>query len=362
MHTSLKGSSLDNEVMANGHYSDSLTRKVDRILNDREYSDVEDAENVSIPGNLEMQLSKLLDDTEDEISSNAWSAGSSSSSVEHLSPRDFIGVGMFAAPSNSNLELSNNPAQPLGVELAAALDSSSQHSRDSEETVGEEDGSVLCVYNNAIGLKNGWVGSDNESDTGKDDDSKEKQQNKSTSVMYPSSSTSDSDSDEICIKNPQQPPPHKQYSVIMSPTISNTPQSNEPENGHSMDMPNSPVKHQPQPSQDSTDNALPADNCHLCESPVSPLEANPSQVELPLANSSPSSESPVPASPLAQDNTSDTPAVNTSTPLHDASLSEEGDVKSRTSEDSHENELELIKLQVCSTNNIIFNCLNCCHP
>ena len=350
VHNDLKGSSLENEVMTNGHYSDSLSRKVDRILNDREYSDVEDAENVSVPGNLEMQLSKLLDDTEDEISSNAWSAGSSSSSVEHLSPRDFVGMGMYAGASNSNLELSNNPAQPLGVELAAALDSSSQHSGDSEETVGEEDGSVLCVYNNAIDLKNGWVGSDNESEISKADASKGKHQNRSSSVMYPSSCTSDSDSDEICIKNAQ--PPHKQYSVVMSPAISNTPQSNGAENGHSTEMPSSPLEQQPHAPQESTDNALPVDNSHLCESAVSPLGADSTehdQVELPLVNSRPSSESPIPALPLVQDTTMDTPpVVKSSTPLHNASSDEEGDVKSGSSEDSHENELELIKLQVCS--------------
>lgn len=341
--------------MANGHYSDSLSRKVDRMLNDREYSDVEEADNVSVPGNLEMQLSKLLDDTEDEISSNAWSAGSSSSSVEHLSPRDFIGMGMFVGASNSNLELSNNPAQPLGVELAAALDSSSQHSGDSEETVGEEDSSVLCVYNNAIDLKNGWVASDNESDTGKANESKEKHQNRSSSVMYPSSCTSDSDSDEICIQNPQ--PPHKQYSVVMSPAVSNTPQSNGAENGHSTEMPSSPVEQQLHAAQESTDNnPLPADNSHLCESPISPLDTNSTEkVELPLVNSRASSESPIPALPLVQDSTVDTPpAVKSSTPLHNASSGEEGDVKSGTSEDSsHENELELIKLQVCSTNIVL---------
>ena len=223
MHNGFKGTPLENGAMADGHYSDSLSRKLDQILNSHEYSDVEDAESVSVQGNLELQLSKLLDDTEDEASSNAWSAGSSSSSIEQLSPVNFVGgMGMFEGASNSNLELSNNPVQPLGVELAAALDSSSQYSSDSEETVGEEDGSVLCVHNNAVDFKDGWVGSDNELSTAKADKDKDVHPRRPSSAMYPSSSASnlsDSDSnDGVCIRNPS-----KQYSVFMTSESSSTP-------------------------------------------------------------------------------------------------------------------------------------------
>ena len=349
----MKGSQLENAAIPTGYYSDSLSRKLDRILNDHEYSDIEDAENLSVQGNLEVQVSKLLDDTEDEISCNAWSAGSSSSSVEHLSPRDFIGMGMFAGASNSNLELSSKPVQPLGVELAAALDSSSQHSNDSEETVGEEDGSVLCVYNNAIDLKNGWLGSDNESDIGK---AKEKGHKKPSSAMYPSSSSSDSDSDEICIKNFHPP---KQYSVVMSSENGSTPQCNEAENSHSTDMPNSPVEHQLpalSTTQETIKNAPPVEDDCVHESAITLLETKApdeqSQVELPLVNNDRSSESPIATSPLNQETTTNTPPpTKPSTTSHDESLSDKSDVKSGT---PNENELEVIKLQV-STTNIVFN-------
>lgn len=360
MHNGLKGTPLENAAIANGHYSDSLSRKLDRILNDHEYSDVEDAENITVQGNLEMQLSKLLDDTEDEVSSSAWS---SSSSIEHLSPRDFLGIGMFDGASNSNLELSSNPAQPLGVELAAALDSSSKHSSDSEETVGEEDGSVLCVYNNAaIDLKNGWVGSDNESATSKTDEDKSKHHKRPSSAMYPcSSSSSDSDSDEVCIKNPHAP---KQYSVRMSSSSShcdNGLQSNEAENGHSSDMPNSPVEYRPPTTQETIEKVLPVENNHLHESapttPTTKASTQQDHEELPLVNSS-STESPISTSLVEEEATTNT--LKPATPSissHRVSLSEE-----IRSEDSQENELELIKLQVCYINNILIGLTISCHP
>ena len=341
MNNGLKGSPLENGAMAKGHYSDSLSRKLDRILNDREYSDVEEAENISVQGNLEMQLSKLLDDTEDEVSSNAWSEGSSSS-VEHFSARDFVGLGMFDGVSNSNLELSSNPVQPLGTELAAALDSPSQHSSDSEETVGEEDGSVLCVYNNSAELlKNGWVGSDNESSSGKAIEGKSGRQKRPSSAMYPSSSPSDSDCDEICITNPQPP---KQYSVHMSSDSNNTLQSNEAENGHSNNSPNLPREEQPPTSQEITKDAPPVENNHSCESTAILVETK----ALSKQNGSPSNESPISEELLEQETTTNLlPLANPSTSSRKASISEEGEVNSGASVDSQENELELIKLQVC---------------
>ena len=323
--------------MANGHYSDSLSRKVDRILNDHEFSDIEEADNVSVQGNLEMQLSKLLDDTEDEVSSNAWSEGSSSS-IEHFATRDFVGLGMFEGASNSNLELSTGPVQPLGVELAAALDSSSQHSSDSEETVGEEDGSVLCVYNNAADLKNGWIGSDNESTTGKDG-----RQKRPSSVMYPSSSASDSDSDEISITKPQ---PLKQYSVLMLPDSSSTLQSDERESSHSN---NSPAEEQPPAMQETTDNTPPVKNSHsreLVAGTKAPITEQ-GQVQELSVNSSPLSESPVSGELYEQETPTNTLIAKPSACQSKVAISEEADVKSGTSEDSQENELELIKLQVC---------------
>ena len=337
VHNSLKGSPLEKGGMANGHYSDSLSRKVDQILNDQEFSDIEEAENVSVQGNLEMQLSKLLDDTEDEVSSNAWSEGSSSS-VEHFPARDhdFVVLGMFEGASNSNLELSTGPVQPLGVELAAALDSSSQHSSDSEDTVGDEDGSVLCVYNNAADLKNGWIGSDNESITGKDG-----HQKRPSSVMYPSSSASESDSNEICITKPQPP----QYSVLMLPESISILQSDEPESTN-----NSPAEEQPPVIQQTTEDTLPVKNSHSCELAVgtkAPATAQ-CQVQEPLVNSSPSSKSPISGELYEQETPTNTlPIAKQSRSACKASIDEEADVKSGTSEDSQENELELIKLQVC---------------
>ena len=356
VHNGLKGSPLENGAMANGHYSDSLSRKLDRILNDNEYSDVEEAENISVQGNLEMQVSKLLDDSEDEVSSNAWSEGSSSSSVEHFSARDFVGLGMFEGASNSNLELSSNPVQPLGVELAAALDSPSQHSSDSEETVGEEDGSVLCVYNTAVDLKNGWVGSDNESSTDKSIEGKGGRQKRPSSVMYPSSSASDSD-DEIIITNPQAP---KQYSVHMSSegSSNNTLQSNEPENSHSNSPPNLPTEELPPTPQDTTKDASPVDDSYLCDSAVISVETKPPteqiQVQQPLLNGSPLSESPISGELFEQETPTNTlPAAKPSTSSRKVSIGEEAEVKSGTSVDSQENELELIKLQVCPINIIL---------
>lgn len=364
VHNGLKGTPLEKGAMANGHYSDSLSRKLDRILNDHEYSDVEDAENISVQGNLEMQLSKLLDDTEDELSSNAWSAGSSSSSIEQLSARDFVGMGMFEGASNSNFELSDNPAQPLGVELAAALHSSSQHSSGSEETVGEEDGSVLCVHNNAVDLKNGWVGSDSDDKLSitKADKGKDERTRKPSSSMYPSSSnTSDSDSDEVCIRNPP-----KQYPALMSSGNGSILQSSEAENSHSADQesPDLPEIQQSPLSQETNENVSPVGGGHSCESaPISPDTKEPTeqgQVLLPILNGSHSSESPISSSPLEDETTINTLKVSKPpTPSQEACLSDkDGDVKSGTSEDSQENELELIKLQVCSVN-INFNYLNC---
>jgi len=302
-----------------------------------------------VQGNLELQLSKLLDDTEDEASSNAWSAGSSSSSIEQLSPVNFVGgMGMFEGASNSNLELSNNPVQPLGVELAAALDSSSQYSSDSEETVGEEDGSVLCVHNNAVDFKDGWVGSDNELSTAKADKDKDVHPRRPSSAMYPSSSASnlsDSDSnDGVCIRNPS-----KQYSVFMTSESSSTPQSNEAENINSTESINLHIEQSPI-SQETTESIPPVENRHLGESaPISlETEASTKQGKVsPLINSH-LCESPIPTSPLEQGASTNAPTVTKPpTSSNSTCLSEEADIKSGTSEDSRENELELIKLQVC---------------
>ena len=353
VHDGLEGSPLEKGAMANGHYSDSLSRKLDRILNEQEHSDVEEAENISVQGNLEMQLSKLLDDTEDEVSSNAWSEGSSSSG-EHFTSRDFVGLGMFEGASSSNLELSSNPAQPLGVELAAALDSPSQHSSDTEDTVGEEDGSVLCVYNTAVDLKNGWVGSDNELSTDKSIEGKSGRQKRPSSVMYPSSSGSDSDSNEISITNPEAP---KQYSVHMSSEgSSDTVQSNDPENGHSNNSPNLPTEELPPTPQETTKDVSPVDDSYLCESAVISVETKATTEQIqPLVNGSPLSESPISGELVEQETPTNTlPAAKPSTSSRKASIGEEVEVKSGTSVDSQqENELELIKLQVCPINIIV---------
>ena len=352
VHNGLKGSPLEKGAVANGHYSDSLSRKLDRILNDQEHSDVEEAENISVQGNLEMQLSKLLDDTEDEVSSNAWSEGSSSS--VDFTARDFVGLGMFEGASSSNLELSSNPVQPLGVELAAALDSPSQHSSDSENTVGEEDGSVLCVYNTAVDLKNGWVGSDNELSTDKSIEGKSGRQKRPSSIMYPSSSESDSDSNEISITNPQAP---KQYSVHMSSeSSSDTVQSNEAENGHSNNSPNLPTEELPPTPQETTKDASPVNDNYLCESVVISVETKATIEQIqPLVNGSPLSESPISEELVEQETPTNTlPAAKPSRSPHKASISDEAEVKSGTSVDSQqENELELIKLQVCPINIIV---------
>lgn len=353
VHNGLKGSPLEKGAMANGHYSDSLSRKLDRILNDQEHSDVEEA-NISVQGNLEMQLSKLLDDTEDEVSSNAWSEGSSSSSFEHFTARDFVGLGMFEGASSSNLELSSNPVQPLGVELAAALDSPSQHYSDSEDTVGEEDGSVLCVYNTAVDLKNGWVGSDNESNTDKSIEGKNGRQKRPSSVMYPSSSGSDSDCNEISITNPEAP---KQYSVHMSSEgSSDTVQSNEPENGHSNNSPHLPTEELPPTPQETTKDTSPVDDSYLCKSALISVETKATTKQIqPLVNGSPLSESPISGELTEQETPTNTlPATKPFVSSHKASIGDEAEVKSGTSVDSQqENELELIKLQVCPINIIV---------
>ena len=334
MHNGLKGSPLENGAMANGHYSDSLSRKLDQILNNHEHSDVEDAENISVQGNLEMQVSKLLDDTEDEISSNPWSASSSSSSVEHLG---FLGMGMYEGACNSNLELSTDTVQPLGVELAAALDSSSRNSSNSEETVGEEDDSVLCVYNIALDPKNAWIGSDNDLsivETGKD---KEECHRRPSSTMYPSSRSSsnsiDSDDNEIVIKNPSE-----RHSIITSPiSIGITPQGNETENSHSTKSPTLLHVEQCPISQEAIEK-IPPVHSHVLE-PIL-LETKTEQEVLDSHSAeSPNSES--------HRTTSTTNTLTDKPTISHQPTEEGGDVKSSTSEDSCENELELIKLQVC---------------
>ncbi|XP_065882729.1 dentin sialophosphoprotein-like isoform X2 [Dysidea avara] len=213
----------DQSGATNGHYSDSLSRKLERILNNHEYSDVEDADTISVQSNLEVRLAKLLDDTEDDASSRAWSAGSSSSrsstSTGHLSAIEL---------EDSQFEFTlKEHVQPLGVELAAALDISSHHSTDSEHTVEDEEEEDFYVHNKAAELLEEMQADGSatdveiisiaESDTKSDSAASVDHQKKSSSAMYPSlssSNKSDSDSDDdVCISNPS-----KQFTVHMSPS------------------------------------------------------------------------------------------------------------------------------------------------
>jgi len=316
----------DHSGATSGHYSDSLSRKLERILNNHEYSDVEDADTISIQSNLEVRLAKLLDDTEDEASSRAWSAGSSStrSSTSHLSAIEL---------EDSQFEFTlKEHVQPLGVELAAALDISSHHSSDSEHTVEDEEEEDFYVHNKAAELLEEMQADGSvtdveiniaESDAKFDSPASSDHRKKSSSAMYPSSSSSnksDSDSDEdICISNLS-----KQFTIHMSPSadsVLSDDLENEPsaENGPPVEK-ELPVLLEPEPPS----------NTHVNESLASE-ESN-------LKSSD-------------QDTLSDQEAtILPSTRFQDISPTDSSyDAKSELEEASKDtnSELELVKLQVC---------------
>ena len=316
-------SPADHSGATSGHYSDSLSRKLERILNNHEYSDVEDADTISVQSNLEVRLAKLLDDTEDDASSRAWSAGSSSSrsstSTGHLSAIEL-------EDSQFEFTLKEN-VQPLGVELAAALDTSSPHSSDSEHTVEDEEEEDFYVHNKAAELLEEIQADGSatdveisiaESDTKSDSAASTDYQKKSSSVMYPSSSSSnksDSDSDdEICISKPS-----KQFIVHISPSTDLV-LSDDVEN------------------ESSAENNPPAEK----ELPVLLEPESPSNAHV---NASSASLEPNLKSSTDQKALSDQEAtLLPSTRFQDMSSS--NDAKSESSKDIN-SELELVKLQVC---------------
>jgi len=332
MDSHLKDFSPPADPATSGHYSDSLSRKLEKILDNHEYSDVEDADTISVNSNLEGRLAKLLDDTEDDASSRAWSAASSSSSRSSTSTGHLSAIEL----EDSQFEFtSKEQIQPLGVELAAALDTSSHHSSDSEQTVEdeEEEEEDFYVHNKAVELLNQMQADGSATDVeisiAESDTSSEHsvdRQKKSSSAMYPSSSgssrsdsDSDDDDDDICIINPL-----KQYTVHMST---------------------------------STDSVLSDDveNESLAEEKPPVEKEMPAEKELPVLLPEPPSNIPANESlelnfKLSSDHEALSDQGATMLPKMSSNVSScSDDAKSDVEEASRDtnNELELVKLQVC---------------